>query len=142
MLSKRIDLGSKPIGLYNAKAELAKGRLVKFEGQQVVYATNDDEAVGFCTLRIDTQYGGVLDHDVIPAGKKVVVYTLDKEDIWLTTECEGIDKLKVGDKVKCGSEGKLKKDEGGPEEGAGARFEVVEISRCADKPAVGVRVLR
>ena len=135
MLAKRIDLGSKPLGLWIAETDLVKGRLVKLENDKVVYATKDDEAMGFCTLRIDTVEGGeIQDHDTIEKGKRPVIYTLDKHDVWLTTECDGIDALKIGDKLTCGAEGKLAKGEG--------MFEVVEITKAADVPAVGVRVLK
>lgn len=137
MLAKRIDLGSKPLGLWDSEVELEKGRLVKLENQKVVYATSDQDAMGFCTLRIETNEGGELtDHNTILKGKKPVIYTLDKNDIWLTTECDGIEELKIGDKVTCGAEGKLKKAEGD------ALFEVTEITKAAGVPAVGVRVLK
>ena len=132
MLQKRIDLGSIPFGLYKAKDDLVKGRLVKFnhEKAEVEYATSDDDAVGFATLYIDTPEGATKDHDTIKKGARTVVYTLVKNNVWATTEVDGIDTLKAGDKLKASADGKLAKGEG--------KFVVVSTGHLANIPAVDV----
>ena len=88
MLQKRIDLGSIPFGLYKTKDEMVKGRLVKFnqKDELLEYATKDDEANAFITLRIETNAGGdIADHDKIAKGVRAVAYTLVKDNIWSTT---------------------------------------------------------
>lgn len=140
MLAKRTDLGSIPFGLGTAKQDLVKGRLVKYDPVtgEVDYATTADEAYGFCTLRIDTNEGGdIADHDVIPKGKKPVVYTLVNGNIWLTTEVDGIDTLKKGDGLVPDAEGKLKKGDAGE---AKVKFFVNEVENAGSYPAVSVLV--
>lgn len=136
MLQKRIDLGSIPFGLYKTKDEMVKGRLVKFnqKDQLLEYATKDDEANAFVTLRIETNAGGdIADHDKIAKGVRAVAYTLVKDNIWSTTEVDGIDALKVGDKLTCGAEGKLAKGEG--------KFVVTDVTHFGSFPAVDVMYL-
>lgn len=136
MLQKRIDLGSIPFGLYKTKDEMVKGRLVKFnqKDETLEYATSDADANAFVTLRIETNAGGdIADHDKIAKGKKAVAYTLVKDNIWGTTEVEGIDTVKVGDKLTCGADGKLKKGEG--------KFVVTDITHFGSFPAVDVMYL-
>ena len=115
MLQKRIDLGSIPFGLYKTKDEMVKGRLVKFNQKDglLEYATSDAEANAFVTLRIEDNAGGdIADHDKIKKDVRAVAYTLVKDNIWGTTEVESIETVKVGDKLTCGTDGKLKKGEG------------------------------
>lgn len=136
MLQKRIDLGSIPFGLYKTKDEMVKGRLVKFNHKDglLEYATKDDEATAFVTLRIDTRDGGdIADHDKIAKDKKAVAYTLVKDNIWSTTEVEGIDTVQVGDKLTCGANGKLAKGEG--------KFVVTDKTHFGSFPAVDVMYL-
>lgn len=136
MLQKRIDLGSIPFGLYKTKDEMVKGRLVKFnqKDETLEYATSDADANAFVTLRIETNAGGdIADHDKIAKGKKAVAYTLVKDNIWGTTEVEGIDTIKVGDKLTCGADGKLKKGEG--------KFVVTDVTHFGSFPAVDVMYL-
>lgn len=136
MLQKRIDLGSIPFGLYKTKDEMVKGRLVKFnqKDETLEYATSDADANAFVTLRIETNAGGdIADHDKIAKGKKAVAYTLVKDNIWGTTEVEGIDTVKVGDKLTCGADGKLKKGEG--------KFVVTDVTHFGSFPAVDVMYL-
>lgn len=136
MLQKRIDLGSIPFGLYKTKDEMVKGRLVKFNHKDglLEYATKDDEATAFVTLRIDTRDGGdIADHDKIAKDKKAVAYTLVKDNIWSTTEVEGIDAVQVGDKLTCGADGKLAKGEG--------KFVVTDKTHFGSFPAVDVMYL-
>lgn len=136
MLQKRIDLGSIPFGLYKTKDEMVKGRLVKFnqKDELLEYATKDDEANAFITLRIETNAGGdIADHDKIAKGVRAVAYTLVKDNIWSTTEVDGIDALKVGDKLTCGAEGKLAKGEG--------KFVVTDVTHFGSFPAVDVMYL-
>lgn len=136
MLQKRIDLGSIPFGLYKTKDEMVKGRLVKFNHKDglLEYATKDDEATAFVTLRIETNAGGdIKDHDKIAKDKKAVAYTLVKDNIWSTTEVEGIDTLQVGDKLTCGADGKLAKGEG--------KFIVTDKTHFGSFPAVDVMYL-
>ena len=136
MLQKRIDLGSIPFGLYKTKDEMVKGRLVKFnqKDELLEYATKDDEANAFVTLRIETNAGGdIADHDKIAKGVRAVAYTLVKDNIWSTTEVDGIDALKVGDKLTCGAEGKLAKGEG--------KFVVTDVTHFGSFPAVDVMYL-
>jgi len=136
MLQKRIDLGSIPFGLYETKDEMVKGRLVKFNQKDrlLEYATSDAEANAFITLRIEDNTGGdIADHDKIKKGVKAVAYTLVKDNIWGTTEVEGIDALKVGDKLTCGADGKLAKGEG--------KFVVTDLTHFGSFPAVDVMYL-
>lgn len=136
MLQKRIDLGSIPFGLYKTKDEMVKGRLVKFnqKDELLEYATKDDEANAFVTLRIETNAGGdIADHDKIAKGVRAVAYTLVKDNIWSTTEVDGIDALQVGDKLTCGAEGKLAKGEG--------KFVVTDVTHFGSFPAVDVMYL-
>lgn len=136
MLQKRIDLGSIPFGLYKTKDEMVKGRLVKFnqKDELLEYATKDDEANAFVTLRIETNAGGdIKDHDKIAKGVRAVAYTLVKDNVWSTTEVDGIDALKVGDKLTCGAEGKLAKGEG--------KFVVTDVTHFGSFPAVDVMYL-
>lgn len=142
MLAKRFDQGSQPQGLWNAQTDLEKGRLVKLvkgkddpKAKEVVYATTDDEAMGFCTLRIDDNVGSeILDNNTIPAGKKPVIYTLHKHNVWLTTEVDGAEEMELGTKLTCGAEGKLVAGDG--------IFEVVEVTKAAGVPAIGVRIIK
>lgn len=136
MLQKRIDLGSIPFGLYETKDEMVKGRLVKLNQKDrlLEYATSDAEANAFITLRIEDNTGGdIADHDKIKKGVKAVAYTLVKDNIWGTTEVEGIDALKVGDKLTCGADGKLAKGEG--------KFVVTDLTHFGSFPAVDVMYL-
>ncbi len=136
MLQKRIDLGSIPFGLYETKDEMVKGRLVKFNQKDrlLEYATSDAEVNAFITLRIEDNTGGdIADHDKIKKGVKAVAYTLVKDNIWGTTEVEGIDALKVGDKLTCGADGKLAKGEG--------KFVVTDLTHFGSFPAVDVMYL-
>ena len=136
MLQKRIDSGSIPFGLYKTKDEMVKGRLVKFnqKDQLLEYATSDAEANAFVTLRIEDNAGGdIADHDKIKKEVRAVAYTLVKDNIWGTTEVEGIDTVKVGDKLTCGAEGKLKKGEG--------KFVVTDVTHFGSFPAVDVMYL-
>lgn len=136
MLQKRIDLGSIPFGLYKTKDEMVKGRLVKFnqKDETLEYATSDADANAFVTLRIETNAGGdIADHDKIAKGKKAVAYTLVKDNIWGTTEVDGIATLAIGDKLTCGTDGKLKKGDG--------KFVVTDITHFGSFPAVDVMYL-
>lgn len=136
MLQKRIDLGSIPFGLYKTKDEMVKGRLVKFNQKDGVleYATSDAEANAFVTLRIETDAGGdVKDHDKIAKDVRAVAYTLVKDNIWSTTEVDGIDSLNIGDKLTCGADGKLAKGEG--------KFVVTDVTHFGSFPAVDVMYL-
>lgn len=136
MLQKRIDLGSIPFGLYKTKDEMVKGRLVKFNQKDglLEYATSDAEANAFVTLRIEDNTGGdIADHDKIKKEVRAVAYTLVKDNVWGTTEVEGIDAVKVGDKLTCGADGKLKKGEG--------KFVVTDVTHFGSFPAVDVMYL-
>lgn len=136
MLQKRIDLGSIPFGLYKTKDEMVKGRLVKFnqKDELLEYATSDAEANAFITLRIEDNAGGdIADHDKIKKDVRAVAYTLVKDNIWGTTEVEGIETVKVGDKLTCGTDGKLKKGEG--------KFVVTDVTHFGSFPAVDVMYL-
>lgn len=90
MLVKRINLGSIPVGIYEADENIPKGRAVVVKNGKVHLPSTKTEAeniFGLATLVIDSKEGGdVADHNVIPAGKKVVVYTLVSKNMWGTTE--------------------------------------------------------
>lgn len=136
MLQKRIDLGSIPFGLYKTKDEMVKGRLVKFNQKDglLEYATSDEDANAFVTLRIEDNTGGdIADHDKIKKDVRAVAYTLVKDNVWGTTEVEGIETVKVGDKLTCGTDGKLKKGEG--------KFVVTDVTHFGSFPAVDVMYL-
>lgn len=107
MLIKRIDLGSIPLGLYETGAELEKGRAVTLKDGKIVYPSSaEEEVLGFVTLRIDYSEGGdIVDHNTIPEGKKAVVYTAIKNNIWGTTEVVKPEELKVGDYLEVETQG-------------------------------------
>lgn len=143
MLVKRIDKNSIPVGLYDAGEDLVKGRAVVVKNGKVMYPTTAEEAgapLGFATLRIDTDGGGdIADHDIVPKGKKVVVYTLQKNNMWGTTEFDG--ELEVGDGLVVsyasdGTAGKLVK----ATEGITPLFEVYELTRAGSYPMIDVIV--
>jgi hypothetical protein len=118
MLSKRIDLGSIPMGIYEAGEELTKGRAVVVKTGKLYHPTTKDEAgavLGLCTYRVESPEGGeIADHDTIPSGTKAVVYTLVSNNMWATSEFVGVvGDFTAGDDVsvsyKAGEEGQLVK---------------------------------
>lgn len=138
MLQKRRDLGSIPDGLCATAVEMTKGRAVikKFNSSTGVYelalpSTAEEAAdiYGFVTLRIDEKEYTDKHHDVIPAGKKAVAYTLVANNEWATSEFVG--ELVIGDKLcveySGADAGKLKKADADT-----ALFEVVRTT-----PAMG-----
>lgn len=139
MLSKRIDLNSIPFGLYKTKQDMVKGRLVKFNDKtaELEYAEKDDEAQAFITLRMETMEGSDQSLDTIKKGTRAVAYTLVPNNIWATSEVEGIDKLNVGDPLNCAKEGKLSKCQ----DGQSGKFVVVEKTHFGSVPAVAVKYL-
>lgn len=148
MLQKRRDLGSIPDGLGVTAEAIKKGCAVTRKFVDGVYtfakpSDKTDEIYGFITLRIDEDEHKDSYYDVIPAGKKAVVYTLVKNNEWATTEFVG--DLAVGD--KCGIEttgddaGKLTKTTSNATE---AIFEVIGVSAAMagyEEPMVTVKVL-
>jgi GH43 family beta-xylosidase len=147
MLNKRINLGSIPIGLYEAGEAIPKGSaVVKRDGKIYLPTTQAeaDAALGFATLIIEVPEGGdYADHNVIPAGKKVVVYTLVKNNRWGTTEFSGT--INAGDGLVIGYEagdyGKLRVRTAG--EVSGSRvvmFECVEKYNAGSVPMIDVDV--
>lgn len=113
MLNKRIDLGSIPLGLYEAGENLTRGEaVVRGEGGKIYRPATVGEAdavLGFVDLVTDTPEGADVEHDAIPAGKKVIVRTLVKNNMWGTTEYAGT--VAAGDGLVVGYEtaaGKLR----------------------------------
>lgn len=103
MLQKRIDLGSQPFGLAIAGEDLVKGTAVVLKnegGQMKAYAPatqgEADAVVGFVTFRIEEAGGADKDFDVIKAGKRLVVYTLVKNNMWGTTQFVDHENVKAG----------------------------------------------
>lgn len=149
MLQKRRDLGSIPDGLGVTASEMKKGIAVVRKFNEGVYtyekpSTKDDEIYGFVTLRIDEDEHKDSYYDVIPKGKKAVVYTLAKNNEWATTEFVGT--LSVGDKCGVGftgeNAGKITKyDESNT---TAAIFEVIGVSAAMagyEEAMVTVKVL-
>lgn len=96
MLQKRIDLGSQPFGLAIAGEDIVKGsavivKTVNGELHALLPKTEEEakSVKGFATFRIETIEGGDKDHDVIKKGKRLVIYTLVKDNMWATTEFVG-----------------------------------------------------
>lgn len=92
MLHKRIDLGSQPFGLAIAGEDIVKGSAVvvkTVDGEMKAYlpatAEEADAVMGFATFRIEEVGGSDKDFDVIKAGKRLVIYTLNKNNMWGTT---------------------------------------------------------
>ena len=148
MLQKRRDLGSIPDGLGVTATAIRKGTAVtrKFVNGVYTFAkptAKEDEIYGFITLRIDDNEHKDSYYDVIPAGKKVVVYTLVKNNEWATTEFDGT--LAIGDKcivsVASGKQGKLVKAEVSDT----PLFEVIGVSNAMagyEEAMVTVKVLK
>ena len=148
MLQKRRDLGSIPDGLGVTGSEMVKGTAVKRTIKSGVITFEKptaatDEIYGFITLRIDDKDYTDKYHDVIPAGKKAVVYTLVKNNEWATSEFTG--ELAVGDKCcveySGANAGKLRKITGS-ETGL---FEVIGVSAAMagyEDALVTVKVLK
>lgn len=142
MLVKRIDSGSIPVGLYEAGEDLVKGRAVVLKNGKVFLPSSADDLknlMGFVTLVIDEAGGGdIANHDTIKDGKKCVVYSLIKNNIWGTTEFSGT--LKNGDMLTVDyttNKGKLVKVIG---EGT-ALFQVFEMGVAGSYAMADVLVL-
>lgn len=93
MLQKRIDLGSQPFGLAIAGEDIVKGSAVVLKTEEGVLkayapvtAEEADAVMGFATFRIEEVGGNDKDFDVIKAGKRLVIYTLNKNNMWATTQ--------------------------------------------------------
>lgn len=141
MLVKRIDKNSIPVGLYEAGEDIVKGRAVCLKNGKVMLPSSAEDVanlLGFATYRIEDVAGGdIADHDLIPAGKKVVVYTLAKDNMWGTTEFVG--DLVAGDKLTVNfstNKGKLVKVT--TEE---PLFEVFEVGHAGSYPMIDIIVL-
>ena len=137
MLVKRIDLGSIPMGLYDAGEELIKGRAVVLKEGKLFHPSTVKEAnavLGFCTHRIEVKSGGdIADHDTIPMGKKAVVYTLVKNNMWGTTEFVG--SPEAGDELSVAFAGtdKGKLVVGGT---GAVKFDVFEVTFAGSYPMI------
>ena len=141
MLQKRRDLGTMPDGLMKTSVELTKGMIVQrklVDGEYVIALPEDGKAVyGFVTLRDDEAVYKVSHYDTIPVGVRAVVYTLVKDNEWATDQFTG--DLKIGDKVKAGTDGKLV-----AASDTDALFEVIGVSKAMagyEFPLVTVKVL-
>ena len=146
MLQKRRDLGSIPDGLGVTAEAIRKGTAVTRKFVDGVYtyakpAAEADEIYGFITLRIDDNEHPDSHYDMIPAGKKAVVYTLVKNNEWATTEFDG--ELAIGDKCNVSytgeTAGKLVKAE------ADGLFEVIGVTAAMagyEEAMVTVKVLK
>ena len=125
MLQKRRDLGSMPDGLMKTKVEVVKGMAVarklnaETKQYEICLPAAGDTIYGFVDLRIDEKIYRFSEYDVIPAGKRAVVYTLVKDNEWATDQFVG--ELVVGDLAKVGTDGKLAKTTNAEE----AVFEIV-----------------
>ena len=137
MLQKRIDLGSIPFGLAVAGEDIVKGSAVVVKVDNGVlkafYPSTADEAdsvKGLATFRIEAAEGADKDHDVIKAGKPVVIYTLVKDNMWATTQFVGTpakgDELVVG--FEAADKGKLRVKKATGEEGRKSQFVVYEVA--------------
>ncbi|WP_336786946.1 hypothetical protein [Paenibacillus sp. MMO-177] len=96
MLQKRIDLGSQPFGLAIAGEDIVKGSavVVKTVGGVLkaflpTTAAEADAVKGFATFRIEESGGADKDFDVIKKDKRLVIYTLVKDNMWGTTQFVG-----------------------------------------------------
>lgn len=96
MLLKRIDLGSQPFGLAIAGEDIVKGSAVVVRNVggvlKAFLPTTEAEAnsvIGFATFRIENVELNDKDYDVIKSGKRLVIYTLVKDNMWATTRFVG-----------------------------------------------------
>lgn len=96
MLQKRIDLGSQPFGLAIAGEDIVKGSAVVVkltDGEWKAFLpTSEAEAnsvKGFATFRIEENGKADTEFDIIKSGKRLVIYTLVKDNMWGTTEFTG-----------------------------------------------------
>jgi hypothetical protein len=117
MLQKRIDLGSQPFGLAIAGEDIVKGSAVVVkvvDGELKAFLpTTEAEAnavKGFATFRIEEEGKADKDFDVIKAGKRLVIYTLVKDNMWATTEFTGT--LSADDNLVVGYDATTAKDAG------------------------------
>ena len=115
LFKHRVTTASIPDGLMECDVELTKGmivarKLVDGKYKIVLPESEGAEVYGFVTLREDEAVYKASHYDVIPAGKKAVVYTMVKDHEWRTDQfAEG---LVQGDKVCAGTNGKLMKHAG------------------------------
>lgn len=113
MLQKHRDLGSMPDGLMKTKVEMTKGMAVarklnaETKQYEICLPAEGDVIYGFVDARIDEKIYRFSEYDVIPAGKRAVVYTLVKDNEWRTDQFEG--ELAIGDLCAVGTNGKLVK---------------------------------
>lgn len=141
-LQKHRDLGSMPDGLMKTKVELTKGMAVTRRLVDGVYEIDlpatGDTIYGFVDARIDEKVYRFSEYDVIPAGKRAVVYTLVKDNEWRTDQFEG--SLVVGDLCAVGTNGKLVKTS----DKEAAVFEIVGVQAAMagyEKAMVVAKVL-
>lgn len=127
MLQKHRDLGSMPDGLMKTKVEMTKGMAVarklnaETKQYEICLPEAGDTIYGFVDARIDEKIYRFSEYDVIPAGKRAVVYTLVKDNEWRTDQFTG--ELAVGDLCAVGTDGKLVKTE----DATTAVFEIVGV---------------
>lgn len=107
MLQKRIDLGSIPYGLAIAGEDLTKGDAVivkvnsgVLKAYRPTTQAEADAVMGFVTFRIEEEGKADKDFETLKAGKRVVIYTLVKNNQWATTQFVGTPAL--GDNLVVG----------------------------------------
>ena len=139
LFKHRVTTASMPDGLMACDVELTKGMIVARElaggKYKIVLPKSATEVYGFVTLREDEAVYKASHYDVIPAGKKAVVYTLVKDHEWRTDQFTG--ELVVGDKVAAGTDGKLVK----ASEGFAEVIGVTKAMAGYENPCVIVKIL-
>lgn len=93
MLEKRIDIGSFAFGLADAGEDLTKGDAVVVRADGKAYRPTTqaeaDSVKGFAYLVPDQWEGPIKDYETIVTGKKVMIYTLVRNNRWATTQFIG-----------------------------------------------------
>jgi hypothetical protein len=93
MLAKRIDQNSIPLGTYTLHEDIIKGSAVFLNSDdELALPTSEAEAqavLGLVTFRIEYKEGKDSDYETLEAGKRVVCYTLEKHNVWATTQHTG-----------------------------------------------------
>lgn len=112
MLQKRINKNSIPYGLAVAGVELTKGALVELTYVAGVATAILPSSVaagkvyGFAFNTVRDDEGTYKTKDKIPAGARLVIYSLEQHDEWATSEYVA-GTIAVGDKVTFATTGKI-----------------------------------
>lgn len=144
MLQKRIDIGSIPYGTAVAGEDITKGALVYLsvvDGVEVAKLADTTNApVGFAYRTIRDEDNAQKAHDVIKSGERLVIYTLNKNNVWGTSVFTASDSLVKGAYANPGAGGTIEYTASD-----NAMFEVFEVhpaNTVWNDAMIDVRVLR